>query len=163
MFSVMLLFRVLITVALPFHHGDSYDAACFHPHLLSYGWPLLLDTKQSTSTFCTSCFDEVCARCANRVNGVPNGDQVQIDGIPLCTGAPSGVTASSKGTTLATLTLDKGYYRTSKTSHDVHECYNEDACVGGNDTDKYCASGYQGPCEDKVEVYLNILKYYKYW
>lgn len=110
--------------------------------------PLLLETRQSP--FCTFCFDEVCLRCTNRGEGVPNGEQVQIDGMPLCAAPPYGTTALSEGTTLAALTLDKGYYRTSNRSHDVHKCYNEDACVGGNDTEKYCASGYQGPCEDKV-------------
>lgn len=115
------------------------------PPLKSIRLSLLLETHQST--FCTSCFEEVCARCVNGGEGVPNGDQVQIDGIPLCAAPPSGVTALSRGTTLETLTLEKGYYRTSNLSHDVRGCYSEEACVGGNDADTYCASGYEGPCE----------------
>lgn len=120
----------------------------------------ILETRQNT--FCTSCFDEVCARCANAGDGVPDGAQVQIDGIPLCAEPPSGVAALSRGATLATLSLKKGYYRTSNHSHEVRQCYHEDACLGGNDADKYCASGYEGPCENETadrshtELFTNI-------
>lgn len=57
--------------------------------------------------------------------------------------------------TLASLTLDSGFWRTSNNSQTILECYNPDACVGGkaeecggvNCRDGYCASGYTGPCE----------------
>lgn len=58
-----------------------------------------------------------------------------------------GVEASSIGTTVATLDLKEGYYRTSAGSLAVLECYLEDACVGGIDVEDYCADGYKGPCE----------------
>lgn len=109
---------------------------------------MLLETRQGK--FCASCFKEVCARCANAGDGVPDGALVQIDGIPLCAEIPAGVAALSRGTTLATLALDKGYYRTSNHSHKIRQCYHADACIGGNDADKYCATGYAGPCEDKA-------------
>lgn len=50
------------------------------------------------------------------------------------------------GTTLSTLDLEKGYYRTSADSKNVLKCLREEACVGGVDSSNYCASGYQGPC-----------------
>lgn len=57
--------------------------------------------------------------------------------------------------TLASLSLDEGYWRTSNTSKDIRQCHNEDACVGGeaemcgdvNCAEGYCAAGYTGPCE----------------
>lgn len=50
------------------------------------------------------------------------------------------------GTTLSTLDLEKGYYRTSADSKNILKCLREEACVGGVDSSNYCASGYQGPC-----------------
>lgn len=57
--------------------------------------------------------------------------------------------------TLASLTLEGGFWRTSNTSTEVLECHNADACSGGeapscgdaNCLDGYCAAGYTGPCE----------------
>lgn len=54
---------------------------------------------------------------------------------------------SSTGTTLASLQLAEGYYRTSNESHVVLECYRKDSCIGGLDPTTYCATGYEGPCE----------------
>lgn len=90
---------------------------------------------------------DICARCTNVGEGVPNEQEVIVDGVPVCVELPPGATALSKGATLETLTLEKGYYRTSSYSHDVHGCYNEDACVGGSNAENYCAIGYEGPCE----------------
>lgn len=57
--------------------------------------------------------------------------------------------------TLATLSLDRGYWRTSNTSTSIRDCYNAEACEGGvaemcghvDCEDGYCAPGYTGPCE----------------
>lgn len=68
-----------------------------------------------------------------------------------------GAKASSRGTTVATLDLQKGYYRTSAKSQVVVECYLEDACVGGTDAESYCADGYEGPCECDCIFYLASL------
>ncbi|GMH92837.1 hypothetical protein TL16_g12465 [Triparma laevis f. inornata] len=47
-------------------------------------------------------------------------------------------------TTLGTLKIEPGYWRTGGTSIDVRECPVAEACVGGNGTD-YCREGHDGP------------------
>ncbi|CAN0527792.1 unnamed protein product, partial [Laminaria digitata] len=69
-----------------------------------------------------------------------------------CEDPPAGAIANSSGTTVATLSLEKGYFRTSNQSHEILKCFHQNACVGGTDTAKYCAPGYTGPycavCDD---------------
>lgn len=72
------------------------------------------------------------------------------DTVPVCENLMEGVEASSRGTTVANLDLQQGYYRTSATSKVVLECYFEDACVGGSIDEEYCAEGYKGPCKFDV-------------
>ena len=48
---------------------------------------------------------------------------------------------------MASLALEKGFYRVSGESLVILECFNEDACVGGSIAGQYCAEGYTGPCE----------------
>ena len=48
---------------------------------------------------------------------------------------------------MSTLVINKGYYRTSNRSTDIRECFYKKACHGGRDADRYCATGYKGPCE----------------
>ena len=74
-------------------------------------------------------------------------DLVQIDGLTLCAEAPPGTMAPSSGTTVETLILEKGYYRSSNQSHNVWECYQTDACAGGVSIEGICAVGYAGPCK----------------
>ena len=78
--------------------------------------------------------------------------EVQIDEEPVCAEPPLGATAPLEGTTVANITLEKGYFRTSNKSHDILQCYQKRACLGGNDTDDYCAPGYNGPCEKTFYV-----------
>ena len=67
---------------------------------------------------------------------------------PVCEVVPQGVnTTENGGMTLETLDLMPGFYRTSSKSREVVECYREEACLGGSDADRYCAEGYNGPCE----------------
>lgn len=80
--------------------------------------------------------------------GATTLENVRTDGLPICAEPPLGSTAPLSGTTLAALTLEKGYYRTSNKSHAVLKCYEEKACPGGDDVSKYCAAGYTGPCEE---------------
>ncbi|CAM9770306.1 unnamed protein product, partial [Laminaria digitata] len=47
-------------------------------------------------------------------------------------------------TTIATLSLDKGYFRSSNQSRVILKCFHQDACVGGSDATNYCESGYSG-------------------
>ncbi|CAN0044546.1 unnamed protein product, partial [Laminaria digitata] len=65
-----------------------------------------------------------------------------------CEDPPAGAIANSSGTTVATLILDKGYFRTSYQSHEILKCFHQNACVGGANITKYCAPGYTGPCEN---------------
>ena len=102
---------------------------------------------------CTGCFDEICARCLTESEDVIQGDGIHIDGLAVCEETPPGATARSSGTTLETLVLDKGYYRTSNSSHVVLECYQTHACLGGTAAESTCAVGFRGPCE-----MLNIIK-----
>ena len=96
---------------------------------------------------CSSCFDEVCSRCSTVGDGVSIPDNVRINEEPVCAEPPLGATAPSDGTTVASITLKKGYFRTSNKSHDILQCYRKRACQGGSDADQYCAPGYFGPCE----------------
>ncbi|CAM9146371.1 unnamed protein product [Hapterophycus canaliculatus] len=90
-------------------------------------------------------FDLACARCATGCDDVPPSVVVTESKVPVCAELMEGVKASSTGTTVATLELQAGYYRTSVESQAVLECYLEDACVGGIGVESYCADGYQGP------------------
>lgn len=83
------------------------------------------------------------------VSTFPNGM------IPVCKELPPGVEALSDGTTVASLALREGHYRTSKESHTIIECFNEKACKGGTDVDDYCATGYEGPCKHAVGKYAS--------
>ncbi|CAM9513865.1 unnamed protein product, partial [Ectocarpus sp. 13 AM-2016] len=63
--------------------------------------------------------------------------------------------------TVATLNLEKGYYRISAySSGNILECFKEDACVGGNTVGEYCAPGYEGPscalCADPYALRLRF-------
>lgn len=61
---------------------------------------------------------------------------------------PVGVDESGNaGTTLQTLNLESGHYRTSADSENILECPREEACVGKDIAGEYCATGYQGACE----------------
>lgn len=103
-----------------------------------------VSTQQSDS--CR--FELVCARCSTGCNAIPGGVFVEPqDTLPVCVDLSEGATAVSSGTSLATLTLEEGYYRTSAESQIVLECYQEDARLGGTAGDDSCASGYKGPCK----------------
>lgn len=106
--------------------------------------------------FCSPCFDEVCSKCSTGLDGIANSEEVRISGSPVCAKPPTGAKAPSRGTTVATLTLEPGYFRTSNESNDVRECYNENACRGGSDPDEYCTSGYTGPCETALGTGFSI-------
>lgn len=63
---------------------------------------------------------------------------------PVCKDLPVGVKSMSSGTTVLTFELEKGYWRTSHQSSVILKCYNEEACLGG-DQEGSCAPGYGGP------------------
>ena len=68
-----------------------------------------------------------------------------------CKDIPKGAVPSSAGMTLATLELERGFYRTSSESHEVLECHRKDSCIGGLNASNYCAAGYEGPCKSNNE------------
>lgn len=107
-----------------------------------------LETSQDTEA-CR--FHAVCARCSTECKGVSNGVVVgDPAAVPVCDEVPTGAnSATTGGTTLETLELEPGFFRTSNTSHTVRECFQESACKGGTDAsdDGYCAAGYEGPCK----------------
>lgn len=87
-------------------------------------------------TACNDCPDEKeCEECA-----VTNADTVQ-----KCETLLAHVSSPNSDGTLESLNLARGYWRSSSTSKDILECYEEDACVGG--VDGYCELGYGGPCK----------------
>lgn len=97
--------------------------------------------------FCADCFYEVCARCSTGGFDVKPDTSVQVGGLPVCEKVPPGATASFSGTTVETLVLEKGYYRTSNQSQVVTKCHRAGACTGGTVPDTICAVGYRGPCK----------------
>ena len=118
------------------------------PNRSRYYFLLSLQSKQRS--FCYPCFDEVCSRCSTARHGVGLLEEMRIDGKPVCAEPPVGATAPSSGTTIANLTLENGYFRTSNNSHDILQCYQKKACLGGKDAGNYCAPGYTGPCKKAV-------------
>ena len=100
----------------------------------------------------SSSFDEICSRCSGGRVGTGDRENVRVDGFPLCAVPPLGAVAPLSGTTLATLKLSKGYFRTSNESHNILRCYHADACRGGRTKGGYCAPGYMGPCEKSLMI-----------
>lgn len=101
-------------------------------------------------------FDHVCARCSSECNNVAAGVTVgEETAVPVCDVVPTGSkSADVGGTTLETLELNPGYYRTSNRSHVVLECFRESSCLGGIDPNSYCADGYDGPCETEMVLHF---------
>ena len=55
-----------------------------------------------------------------------------------CQACPDGADCSTEGSTLEGLILLPGYWRTDSTSWELLQCHYPDACLGGNDTNRYC-------------------------
>lgn len=50
--------------------------------------------------------------------------------------------------TIEQLKIDQGYWRATPTSTQIFECYNSDACNGGETgREDYCGEGYNGACK----------------
>ncbi|CAM9483258.1 unnamed protein product, partial [Ectocarpus fasciculatus] len=90
-------------------------------------------------------FELACARCSADCDAIPSSVTMTDSTIPACVELMAGTRASSSGTTVATLDLQEGYYRTSAESQVVVECFLTSACTGGTDPENYCADGYKGP------------------
>jgi hypothetical protein len=78
------------------------------------------------------------------------------DGEGSCVPIEEGMREDLSGMTLASLTLEEGFWRTSEKSDDVRPCITPEACTGGNDTETMCRDGHTGPycalCEDDYNL-----------
>jgi hypothetical protein len=75
----------------------------------------------------------------------PEADEQEDEGEPpKCMGCPAGIDCAKPGTTVPTLKLEPGFWRTSSTSTDVRHCPSPGACVGSSDPSGYCAEGHTG-------------------
>ncbi|CAM9376759.1 unnamed protein product, partial [Laminaria digitata] len=93
------------------------------------------------STFYLCSAYEYALPLANETNGVSCEQCIFIEG-------REGVNCDSPGATLASLPIRQGYWRSSRESLVVHECFHSKACVGATEVssaDEYCRDGYQGP------------------
>lgn len=88
---------------------------------------------------------------------IPGGVRINTErGKPSCKESPEGTVAMSSGTTVESIVLAAGYYRTSNDSEVVIQCYRSDACVGGIDPVDYCADGYDGACKYKYRQHVVV-------
>ena len=62
-----------------------------------------------------------------------------------CVECPWGADCPKPGTTLATLTLQKGFWRLTDVSLDIRRCIEFYACEGGGANDTACRAGHHGP------------------
>jgi hypothetical protein len=111
-----------------------------------------------------------CSRCENTLRGAitaRNGSTTESacicpprtydDGKGSCVPVEEGMRKDLSGMTLASLTLEEGFWRTSEKSDDVRACITPEACVGGiGDGDDVCREGHTGPycalCKDNYNL-----------
>ena len=68
---------------------------------------------------------------------------------PQCSITLEHTTSGKPGSTLNTLSVDKGYWRTTVDSDNILPCYNTAACLGGQTgSENFCSDGYKGACEN---------------
>lgn len=67
------------------------------------------------------------------------------DKAPFCDTAMEHTASLTADGTIETLDIAPGYWRSSRTSREIRECYEADACVGGSE--EYCKTGHGGPCK----------------
>ncbi|CAM9259474.1 unnamed protein product, partial [Hapterophycus canaliculatus] len=89
-------------------------------------------------------FQAVCNGCPSE--GCEEGCVGGFNDVPFCSEVMEHSTSPGGNITLEMLTIDKGFWRVSRTSRQVRTCYHEDACQGGlTGTSDYCLTGYEGP------------------
>lgn len=102
-------------------------------------------------TACNSCADlSDCPTCVVTDNRT----------VATCYAVLDYTTSDEADGTLASLSLEKGYWRVSNVSWNILRCHNPDACKGGvaemcggvSCANGYCAGGYMGPCEQHQVV-----------
>lgn len=87
----------------------------------------------------------VCNGCPGKAPGYGVENE---DSVPSCEVQPEHTRSQGGNTTIETLNVDPGYWRTTNTSLNFLACFNEDACKGGmTDDPAFCQPGYEGPCK----------------
>lgn len=70
--------------------------------------------------------------------------------LPECITPLENTEITGDNTTLETLRVRPGYWRSTNRSVAILACYNAEACLGGTTgTPGYCEEGYNGPCEQQ--------------
>ncbi|CAM9198733.1 unnamed protein product [Ectocarpus sp. 8 AP-2014] len=138
----------------PFGAGASFEGNRISCAPGKYAYDKVGSTHGSDRHNGSGRYEVVCAGCEHADLGkhadllgtsIPHFDIVDAATIPDCKKLPTGVHETPNDTTVATFKLKKGYYRPSITSETIRECYQEDACLGGTDPERYCATLYTGP------------------
>lgn len=60
-------------------------------------------------------------------------------------GANKGIACPDEGTTLQTVTVEEGWWRSSSSSGEFRQCPQAELCVGGTDGEDICEVGHTGP------------------
>ena len=111
---------------------------------------------------CEPCVDGVtndegsvrCNACPSNSEAAPNRRQCvcsagfygECDGSTCeCNECPWGAECPKPGTTLRTLSLQKGFWRLTEASLDIRRCNEFYACEGGGANDTGCRAGHHGP------------------
>ncbi|CAM9335907.1 unnamed protein product, partial [Choristocarpus tenellus] len=133
----------------------SFEENTFHCHEGLY----LMEEEVRVVHDSSDRYGTVCARCSSSCEPSNNCTVLNAK-VPTCEVPLDNTISPQPGVTVATLALEKGYWRTSNTSVTILGCYNKDACLGGVDTEEYCAPGYTGPyCTVCSEGYAPYLVY----
>ena len=87
-----------------------------------------------------------CDKCLDGFVWIYN-EKTETTGCVECgeKGALNGADCPLVGTTVDTITLKFGYWRTSASSDDIRKCRQPEFCVGGDDSEDYCEIGHTGP------------------
>lgn len=115
--------------------------------------PFLIFCQETTFDL----FFTMCAECsiASDCTGCGSTDSGFV---PTCDLPLDHTSAIGEGNTLESLRIDWGYWRATNESDRILQCYNTDACRGGETAaDDFCASGYSGPCKGTtVEIHVCV-------
>eukprot|EP00752_Nemacystus_decipiens_P005732 g5187.t1 len=105
-------------------------------------------------------YQTVCDGCpGNNGDGIVSVENEDV--VPVCVEQLDNTRSEGGDTTIETLELIKGHWRTTKNSDKILSCYNEDACTGGmTDDPAFCQQGYNGSyCSVCSEGYYSSLAF----
>jgi hypothetical protein len=60
-------------------------------------------------------------------------------------GTFKGIACPDEGAVLETVTVKRGWWRTSSSSREIRQCPQMELCVGGTDEEEICEVGHTGP------------------